>query len=71
MAFSFENNVIYAKSKSFDEFFKEETERREEFILSSWREFHVAVDRYFEFSSHVLTEEELNERRAEVNIFHL
>ena len=69
MAFSFENNVIYANSMSFDEFLKEETERLEEFILSSRREFHVDVDRYFDFSSHAITEEQLTERCAEVNIF--
>ena len=69
MAFSFENTVAYANSVSFDEFVKEESNRREEFISSSRREFHNAVDRYFALNTHAVTDQQLNERREQVIIF--
>ena len=68
MAFSSENHVVFPNSLRFEDFLKEEAERREEFISSAQREFHVDMDRYLG-CSHVLTKEQLQERRAEVNIF--
>ena len=68
MAFSFQNTVAYENSVSFDEFVKEGTNRREEFISSCRREFHNAVDRYFVFNTHAVTDQQLNERRNQVII---
>ena len=70
MAFSFKNHVLFASSVSFDDFFKEEASWYDNFISTSRREFHVAVDRYFR-SFNVLSNQQLQEKRDEASIFFL
>ena len=68
MAFSIENTAAYADSVSFDDFVREETSQRECFISTSQREFHTAVERFFEFDAHALSEQQLIERRSQMFI---
>ena len=68
MDFSFENTIAYANSVSLDEFVREEANRQARFIAMSRREFYAAVDKYFRFENHVLSFQQLNERRAQVFI---
>ena len=68
MAFSIEDHVVIANNVSFDKFLKVQPSQYEEFITTSSTEFYSAVDRYCSGFLE-LSDEKLQERRAELIIF--
>ena len=68
MAFSSENDILFADDMLFEDFLKEQTRNLEESISSARHEFIIDANRYFS-CEHALSEQQLAERREKVSLF--